>query len=240
MSEDTQVDPWVEELMSRFDEPVDTIDDKISEKEEKETSDTVADTEKTENKEVELEEETKDKVIPFHKHPRFKQLVNIKNEYKAKQEDWRKEKQDLLEKLNKYENRNLTEEELENMSKEEVLEYGRQKALKEKEFENKLNDWDKQNFDKEIDNFLQDLKDSWEEVDENKLLKLAVDYTEGDLDKAFILYKDMDNIIIKKKEVKEKEQVKKKEAESNTSWKWWESNNNWFISWTSWRDLKLQ
>jgi hypothetical protein len=51
--------------------------------------------------------------IPFHKHPRWQEKLKENKELKAKQSQWEKERQELQERLEKLENKPLTDEDLE-------------------------------------------------------------------------------------------------------------------------------
>lgn len=198
-----------------------------------ETSETASQEGKEEGREGKKEEQT-----PFHEHPRWQEKLKENKTLRESKKQWDTEKQEMMNRITKLENKTLSTEELEGMSPVEIQEHTRKQS--EFEYNQKLETAQKSEKEAEeyIDQSLWDLKDAWHEFDENKLLKISVDYTDWDILKAFDLYQKF--WVTKEEGAKEqvKEDAKKKAAESNTSNRTPSSKPKGFVSWSSWENVR--
>lgn len=155
--------------------------------------------------------------VPFHKHPRFQEIIKENQDLKQKVDDFSKFKEETEEKLTDRSNETPSEmpkwwvtlagdDEISQEAYKQYLEETNQsqsqikqdmvaeaeKAQKEQEAETKrYNDW--------VQNEVKSLEDSGKKFDKNKLLKIAVDYQPTDeegnisLEKAYQIYEMQEN-----------------------------------------------
>lgn len=180
-----------------------------------------------------LKKEDEEKDIPFHEHPRFKELVQTKNELKEKLEEASKTISELKTSFEKKEDEPIagwfkelygenedawkiysaqTKRDREE-TKKEILKELEAKTNEEVENNVKWNNW--------RDSELSKLEESGKKFDRNKLLKLMVDYkptdNNGNLDfeKGYSLY---EKLYKEEKDVK-KNEIKKKVADMTSGGK---------------------
>jgi len=177
---------------------------------------------------------------PFHKHPRWQEMVKERKELRKSREDWESEKQEMAKKIAELENKPLTDEELESMTPKEIQEYTKKQLESEFSLKSESESKEQKEAEEYIEQTLSDLRDEWNEFAENELLKLAADYTDGDILKAFELYQRLWLTKEEGAKEQEKESAKRKAAESNTSNRSASQKTSKFVSWTSWDSLNLK
>lgn len=234
-----EIDASVDSYFSKFDkeETIDKSDSVPDEKEEVEKKETI---EMDKKDTSEKSDDETDKDIPFHEHPRWKEVMKERKELRKSEKQWEKEKQELNDKISKLETKPLSDDELNNMTPKEIQEYTKKQFEKDMKLKQELSNKEQVEADKYISETLSDLKDAWHEFEENKLLSLAEKYTEGDLEKAFDLYQQLENSKEKAVDENKKMSAKKKAAEMNKWNKWNSWKSTWFTSWTDWGDLNLK
>ena len=240
-----EVNADVENFFSRFDkeETVDSSEslpdnkeeDSLESKEVATKEETKEDDSKTTNKEKSEEVEAD---TPFHKHPRWQAKLAENKKLRDSEKEWAIKFEDMQKQIESLKSAPKTDDEIEAMTPKEAMEY--QRELLEAEYANKnaLETKEKDEADKYISETLSDLKDEWHEFDENELLKIASDYTEGDLNKAFDLYQRFNDTKQQGADKEAKRAAKSKAADSNSwnrggTWK-----VTWFVSWGSWDNLR--
>jgi len=212
-------------------EPKEVITPKVEEKE-------VSKEAETETKEIEVDDNT-----PFHKHPRWQQKLQENKDLKNKYADSEKKMQDLMDRLDNLESKPKTDEELEWMTPKEIQDYTREQYEKEtskKQTQDKLAD---EEADRTINEALEAIKDTWFDLTEdieNEIFKIADDYTEWEIGKAFELYQKFNNTKEQGKQEEAKETAKKKAAESNRSNRGSSWKVSWYVRWTWWGNLDLK
>jgi len=155
--------------------------------------------------------------LPFHKHPRFKEIIEARKEAERKVEKAESEKSALIERLDKIEknlpgSQQIPEWFVEGFGESPELwnkfnAYNEQTRgqLKE-EILNEINSKEQGKVQREeesrgfVRNEIQRLKDEGNAFDENKLKKIMLEYQVLDFDKGLELYKklDTDNTSAKK------------------------------------------
>jgi len=192
----------------------------------------------TDPKELELDKDT-----PFHKHPRWQEKLKENKDLKSKNVESEKKMQKLMDRLDALESKPITDEELEWMTPKEIQDYTKEqyeKELSKKETQDKLAD---EEADRMINEALEAIKDTWFDLTqdiENEIFKIADDYTEWSIDKAFELYQKFNTTKEQGKVEEAKEVAKKKAAQSNRSNRGSSSKVSWFVRWTEWGNLNMK
>ena len=245
-----ELDASVESFFSKYDTE-ETYDksDSVTDDKEVETKET---DEKATQEETKVEtstdsdksdDKTEDKAddnTPFHEHPRWKEVMKERKALRDDKSSWEKEKQELNDRLAKLESTPLTDEDLQWMTPKEIQEHTRGEMEKEQSLKQEISQKEKAEADTYIEEILSDIKDAWHEFDENKLLKIAEKYTEGDIEKAFDLYQQLEQTKESWATQEAKRAAKLKAAESNKSNRWGSWKATWFVSWTGWGELNLK
>ncbi len=238
-----EIDAWVEDYFSKFDKEEESSTDSSSEKQEEgsedsEGKDTQKEWEETDSKDSTKKEAEKD--TPFHEHPRWKEVQKERKTLRSEKAEWQKEREEMSKRLNALENKPKTDEEIDAMTPREAIKYQRELMESENTSKSNLTKKEDEEAERYVEETLSDLKDAWHKFDENKLLKLAEDYTEWDIEKAFDLYQKFGESKKKWATESEEESAKKKAAQSNS----WNRGNawkvSWFVSWTEWGNLDLK
>lgn len=197
------------------DESENTEDDKKSED----------DKDKSEDKSNTDDEDDKKSNIPFHKHPRFKQIIDDNKKLKETIDGLTSKQDETDKKLSKdnetipnwfselygdnekawemYNDRTKTERK---EMKAEILSEIKEEQSKATEETNKWNEW--------VDDEIQSLKDEGLKFDKNELMKVAVDYKPTDDKGNLDLKKAYD--ILQMQLVKPKSNERKKVADGTT------------------------
>lgn len=209
------------ELGTESEEKETPAESPTEEKTESKEEQPVSEDDKTPEEPKEDKEEEKVEEEPFHKHSRFKELVDQKNEYKQKLEEkdeafgeLNTKVDKLVEKLDKKETENLEFE-----TQEEIADYlkgipakvkaellAEQKAVEQAAIN------ERQKNEQMINNQVQELKDNGKVFNEDDLFKFALEYKIPDLGKALELKEKFDQ---RSEEAKaEGEKIAKRKAES--------------------------
>lgn len=206
-------------------------------KEESEDEDKKSEDESDDESDNTDDEDNKKSDVPFHKHPRFKQIIDDNNSLKKTIEGLTSKQNEVNEKLSKdsetipnwfselygdnekawemYNDRSKTERK---EMKAEILEEIKQEQSKATEETNKWNDW--------VADEVQSLKDEGLKFNENKLMKVAVEYKPTD-DKGNLDLKKAYNIL-QMQAKKPKNNDRKKVADGTTKQTKSESKNEEF------------
>lgn len=191
-------------------------------------------TEDSEDQESKDSEENTPERTPFHKHPRFREIIQAKKEAEAKAKAADEERQALLERLDKIE-RNVT-------PKEDIPEWFTEGFGESPDLWKKFNEYNTQTREqlkqevideiqgkeqartkqdeesrKYVRDEIQRLKDDGNDFDENKLKKFMLDYKVLDFDKGLELYQSLnknDSVSTKKKIASKTQSAGKSEGES--------------------------
>jgi len=164
------------------------------------------------------------KNIPFHKHPRFKQLTNRNKLLEWELASMKKmlEEFGISKKDEEIDPSTLTKEWLSKMIADAVKAATTQNDTSEDDVE-------------EVQIALEELREQWHEFDDEKLLTIAAELTDWDLDKALKLYKLVDSTAKKAEQAWKQNTQRKKAGESLWNRKNWSgkdtSKSYWFVPW---------
>lgn len=191
----------------------------------------------TSNTSDEVDKSKNDENVPFHKHPRFQEIIKERKELRKSDKEKEKKIFDMGKRIKQLESQPLNDEQLDGKTPAEIKEMLEKQIKSEMEYNQLIEKKEKEEADKYVTETIQDLKDSWFEFDENELLNISVKYTNGDIEKAFELYQKFNDT--KQETIKEEEEknTRLKQSESNTSDKT-SKVATWFTRWTSWEDLR--
>lgn len=213
---------------------------------ESETDNTVNNTENSEEttpetSETQATEKTSEDVdtVPFHKHPRWQELMKERKESRDREREKDSKIFELENENKKLKSRPITDEDLEGKTPAEIRKIIEEQMRSEMEYNNLIREREEKEADEYVENTLQDLKDAWFEFNENKLLKLSVDYTKGDILKAFELYQKLETTEKKSEQNALSRAEKLKNSESNNSNKK-SVPPSWFTRGMSWNDVRSQ
>jgi hypothetical protein len=102
------------------------------------------------------------------------------------------------------------------MSPKEAMEYARKEAEREFNKNKLISEKEEKEAERYIEETLSELRDEGNEFDENELLKIAEDFTDGDLKKAHTLYEKLNQNKEAGAKQAEKSAAKRKAAESKS------------------------
>jgi len=235
-----ELDASVEDFFSQYDTPEETYDHSDSSSERTEVPEEPEPTKPADEVEDDKTDTPDDKQTPFHEHPRWQEKLAENKALKESNAKRDKEYQELMDRLDAVENKPLSDEDIENMTPREAMEYARKQTEREFNKKSELSTKEKDDANRYIDDTLAELKDEGNEFEENKLLKIADEYTAGDLKKAMDLYHKLEEATDNGATKAEKDAAKRKAAESNSGNRASNSKVTGYVKGTGWDSLSLK
>lgn len=241
------MDAQVNDYFSKFDwedsnDSASSADTKeVETKEEVKVEDTDTDsndtTDSSENSDT-SSDDSKEENTPFHEHPRWKELIKERKELRSSKQDSANKIFDMEKRIKELESKPLSDDDYADMTPTEIKESFRKQWESENELNSMVSKREQEDTDRYIDDTLQDLRDAGFKFDENEVLKISVEFTNWDIEKAFELHQKFWTSNQKAVDAQVKKEKRLKQSESNTSNRTsWESS--WgYERWMSWSDIR--
>lgn len=205
------------------------VENIMDEQQEETPEDSQPEDTKTEKDSVQTEDkkETEEKPVPFHEHPRFKEVIEQRNEFKQQLDDVQKTVGEVAENQTKQQS-NLPPEFVHLYGDDDVAkrlyEYqeNQRESIKaelraEGDTQRKQEVEETKRQDVWVENGLQELKDQGETFNTNELMKVAIDFQPTDEEGNISLSKSLEILKAQKGAVKKDTTARKKLAANTGS-----------------------